>query len=92
VTGIRGILAIAIDDRGRADSAYDALLPFAGRPAGADTGAMTLWPTALILGDLAGYLGRPGAADHYRQALAVADAAGVRSWSKAAANRLAGRG
>jgi DNA-binding SARP family transcriptional activator len=90
VTGIRGILAIAIDDRGRADSVYDALLPFAGRPAGADTGAMTLWPSALILGDLARYLGRPGASDHYRHALAVAEEAGVRSWSEAAAARLIG--
>jgi DNA-binding SARP family transcriptional activator len=88
VTAIRGILAVAIGDRSRAEAAYDALLPFAGRPAGADTGAMTLWPTALILGDLAGHLGRPGAPGHYRQALAVADASGVRSWAQAATDRL----
>jgi hypothetical protein len=88
VTGIRGLLAVAIDDRGRADAAYEALLPFANRPAGADTGAMTLWPTALILGDLARYLGRPGALDHYRHALTVADASGVPSWARAASDRM----
>jgi DNA-binding SARP family transcriptional activator len=90
VTGARAVLAIAIDDRDRAESVYDALLPFAGRPAGADTGAMTLWPTALILGDLARYLGRPGAPAHYQHALAIADRADVRSWAEAARSRLAG--
>ncbi len=90
VTGVRGVLAVAIDDRGRADSVYEALLPFAGRPAGADTAAVTLWPTAFILGDLARYLGRSGADEHYQQALAVAETAGVRSWAEAAAGRLTG--
>jgi hypothetical protein len=90
VTGVRGLLAVAIDDRGRADSAYEALLPFAGRPAGAETAAVTLWPTAVILGDLARYLGRPGADEHNQQSLAVAEAAGVRSWAQAAADRLTG--
>ena len=37
MTGVRGLLAIAIDDRERAESAYQALLPYAARPAGADT-------------------------------------------------------
>jgi DNA-binding SARP family transcriptional activator len=91
ITGVRGILAVAIDDRGRAESVYEALLPFAGRPAGADTAAITLWPTALILGDLARYLGRPGAHDQYRRALAVAEAAGLRTWVQAATSRLTGR-
>ena len=36
MTGIRGLLAIAIDDRERAESAYQALLPYAARPVGAD--------------------------------------------------------
>jgi len=90
MTGVRGLLGIAIDDRRRAGAAYQALLPFAGRPAGADTGAVTLWPAALILGDLARYLGHPGADAHYRQALAVAGQAGVRSWAQAARDRLAG--
>ena len=90
MTGVRGLLGIAIDDRQRAEAAYQALLPFAGRPAGADTGGITLWPTALILGDLARYLGRPGADAHYRQALAVAGQAKVTSWARAARDRLPG--
>jgi DNA-binding SARP family transcriptional activator len=90
ITGVRGVLAVAIDDRSRAESVYEALLPFAGRPAGADTAAITLWPAALILGDLARYLGRPGAHGQYQRALAVAEAAGVRSWVQAATSRLTG--
>ena len=89
MTGVRGLLGIAIDDRQRADAAYKALLPFAGRPAGADTGAITLWPTALILGDLARHLGRPGPDTYYRQALTVAGQAKVDSWARAARDRLA---
>ena len=53
MTGVRGLLAVAIDDRERAESAYQALLPYAARPIGADTWLMTLWPAAQILGDLA---------------------------------------
>ena len=37
MTGVRGLLAVALDDRERAESAYQALLPYAARPAGADT-------------------------------------------------------
>ena len=86
--GVRGLLAIAIDDRERAESAYQALLPYAARPAGADTGLMTLWPAAQILGDLARYLGLPGAQAHYKHALAVAEQAHVESWREAAIRRL----
>jgi hypothetical protein len=71
MTGVRGLLAVAIDDRERAESAYQALLPYAARPAG-DSG-FTLWPAAQILGDLARHLGLPGAQAHYKQALAVAE-------------------
>jgi len=88
MTGVRGLLAIAIDDRERAESAYHALLPYAARPAGANSVLVTLWPTAQILGDLAGHLGRPGAQAHYRQALAVADQAHVAPWREAAVKRL----
>lgn len=88
MTGVRGLLGVAIDDRDRAESSYQALLPFSGRPAGADTGAISLWPAAQILGDLARYLGLPGAGDHYRQALAVADQAKVGSWAQEARRRL----
>jgi DNA-binding SARP family transcriptional activator len=88
MTGVRGLLAIAIDDRERAESAYQALLPYAARPAGADTGVMTLWPAAQILGDLARHLGLPGAQAHYKHALAVAEQAHVESWREVAMKRL----
>jgi hypothetical protein len=80
LTGVRGLLAIALDDRDRAESAYQALLPFAARPAGADTMLITLWPVAQILGDLARYLAIPGAQAHYKHALAVAEQAHVEPW------------
>ncbi len=89
MTGVRGLLAVAVDDRGRAESAYQALLPYAARPAGSDTGAITLWPAAQVLGDLAGYLGLPGAEAHYRHALAIAGQAQVEPWREAAMRRLA---
>jgi hypothetical protein len=85
-TGIRGLLGIAIDDRERAESAYQALLPFAGRPAGAEL--MSFWPVAQILGDLARYLGLPGAQAYYQHALAIADQARVELWRAAALSRL----
>ena len=87
MTGVRGLLAVAIDDRERAESAYQALLPYAARPAGADSG-FTLWPAAQILGDLARHLGLPGAHAHYKQALAVAEHAHVEPWREAAMKRL----
>jgi hypothetical protein len=88
LTGIRSLLAIALDDRDRAESAYQALLPFAARPAGADTMLITLWPVAHILGDLARYLSIPGAQAHYRHALAIAEHAHVEPWREAAIRRL----
>jgi DNA-binding SARP family transcriptional activator len=87
-TTIRGLLAIALDERERARSAYQALLPFAARPVGADTGVLTLWPAAQILGDLASYLGLPDARAHYEHALAIADRAGAEPWRAAALSRL----
>jgi DNA-binding SARP family transcriptional activator len=88
MTCVRGMLATAIGDRDRAASAYEELLPFADRPAGADGGVMTLWPTALILGDLARYLDLPHAGDHYRHALGIAVQAKVELWAEAARDRL----
>jgi hypothetical protein len=87
-TGVRGLLAVAIDDRERAESAYQALLPYAARPAGAETGALTLGPAAQILGDLARYLRLPGAEAHYRHALAIAEQAHAEPWREAAMRRL----
>jgi hypothetical protein len=88
LTGVRGLLGIALDDKDRAGPAYRALLPFAGRPAGAETGLFTLWPVAQILGDLAGYLGLPDARAHYEHALAIAEEANVEPWRAAARRRL----
>lgn len=88
MAGVRGLLAVAINDRERAEWAYHALLPYADRPTGADTGIMTLGPVAQILGDLAGYLGLPAAGEHYRHALAQAEQARVPPWRDAALRRL----
>jgi len=66
MTSVRGLLGIAADDRKRAESAYQALLPCAAQPVGAESLLITLWPAAQVLGDLARYLGLPGAEAHYR--------------------------
>ena len=87
-TGVRGLLAIAIDDLERAESAYQDLLPYAARPVGADSATLTLWPAALILGDLARHFCFPGAEAHYRHALAIAEQAHVEPWREAAMRRL----
>lgn len=87
-TAIRALLGIAIDDRDRATSAYQSMLPFAGRLTGADSMLVTLWPVAQILGDLARYLGLPDAQTHYRQALGVAERAHAQPWREAAIQRL----
>lgn len=86
--GVRGLLGIAADDRDRAGSAYQALLPYATQPVGAESLLITLWPAAQILGDLARYLGLPAADAHYREALAIGDREGVQSWRETAASRL----
>ncbi|MGB6452967.1 MAG: BTAD domain-containing putative transcriptional regulator [Streptosporangiaceae bacterium] len=88
LTGIRGLLAIALADREHAEFAYQALLPYAGRPAGADTMLITLGPVAQILGDLARYLGLPSSEAHYQHALAIAEHADVQMWREAALRRM----
>ena len=88
MTGVRGLLAIAIDDLERAESAYQDLLPYAARPVGADTATLTLWPAAQVLGDLARHFRFPGAEAHYRHALAIAEQAHVEPWREAAMRRL----
>ena len=88
MTGVRGVLAIAIDDLERAESAYQDLLPYAARPVGADSMIVTLWPAAQILGDLARHFCFPGAEAHYRHALAIAEQAHVEPWREAAMKRL----
>jgi hypothetical protein len=84
LTGVRGLAAVALDDWPQAEAAYQDLLPYADRPAGADNAVLTLGPAAQILGDIARHFGRPGARAHYEQALAVAERAGVARWRDAA--------
>ncbi|SEG93457.1 Transcriptional regulatory protein, C terminal [Nonomuraea solani] len=86
LTVVRGLLGVAIGDRGRAEAAYEALLPFSAEPVGS-TGYLAIWPTAQVLGELAAYLGRP-AEPHFREALAVGERAGVRLWIDAARDRM----
>ncbi|WP_345563150.1 BTAD domain-containing putative transcriptional regulator [Nonomuraea rosea] len=86
LTAVRGLLGIALDDAGRAEAAYEALLPLSAEPVGS-TGYLAVWPTAQVLGELAAYLGRP-AEGHFRDALAVAERAGVRPWIDAAMERI----
>jgi hypothetical protein len=88
LTGVRGLLGIAVDDRERAMSAYNALLPYAAQPSGTESMLVPCWPAAQILGDLARHLALPGADAHYREALAIGQQAGVQAWRDAAANRL----
>jgi DNA-binding SARP family transcriptional activator len=88
LTAICALVAIAVDDTERAWSCYQDLLPYAARPAGAETGSMTLWPTAQILGDLARYLRVDDAQSHYRHALAIAERSGVLPWREAAMSGL----
>ncbi|MFD1542057.1 AfsR/SARP family transcriptional regulator [Nonomuraea guangzhouensis] len=87
LTAVRGLLGVAIGDRGRVEEAYERLLPVSVEPVGS-TGYLAVWPTAQVLGDLAACLGRP-VQPHYREALAVAERAGVRPWIDAARAALA---
>ena len=66
--------AIEAGDRPVIERLYAQLLPAAGELAGAGSGLLTLGPTALYLGRLASALDQPAGA-HYRQALALAEAA-----------------
>ncbi|MFF0146885.1 putative ATPase [Amycolatopsis sulphurea] len=67
------------DSRAEAERRYALLTPAAGEFAGAGSGFVTLGPVAYYLGDLATELGRP-AAEHYRQAAALARRAGSPHW------------
>lgn len=83
---VRARLAIAIDDGGRARSAYDTLSRYADEITGGRTAAVVLWPVAHVLGDLARYLGLDPevVAAHYDQAVVVATRAGANHWANAA--------
>ncbi|GAA4229486.1 BTAD domain-containing putative transcriptional regulator [Actinomadura meridiana] len=82
---LRGMRALAFGDRGLAENVHATLLPYSERFSGGGTGAATLGPIAQILGDLALLLERPiEAADHYREAAAVAERLGSSYWAETA--------
>jgi hypothetical protein len=85
---VRGLLAIELADRQVAESTYQELVPLASRPVGAGCTIVPLWPTALVLGDLAGFLGIPGVEAHYRHGLVIAERAHAVPWRDAARRRL----
>ncbi|WP_433497529.1 BTAD domain-containing putative transcriptional regulator [Sphaerimonospora sp. CA-214678] len=75
----RALAGMLLDDGNRMREAYEKLLPFHDRIAGAGTGVVALWPVARTLGDLAVRLGLP-AREHYEKALAVAERVDVPRW------------
>ncbi|GLW98725.1 AfsR/SARP family transcriptional regulator [Microtetraspora sp. NBRC 16547] len=75
----RALAGMLLSDTARMREAYERLVPFRDRIAGAGTGVVALWPVARTLGDLAVRLGLP-AREHYENALAVAERVGVERW------------
>jgi hypothetical protein len=81
--------ALRIGDRAAMERLHAQLLPAAGELAGAGSGLVVFGPAAHHLGDLSAALGRPAqAAEHFRQARAVAQAAGAAQWAAAADRAL----
>ncbi|MFA1539254.1 BTAD domain-containing putative transcriptional regulator [Actinomadura monticuli] len=91
---LRGLRAVALGDRALAADAYAALLPYRDHFTGGATAVATVGPVAHVLGDLARFLERPAevAADHYREAAAVAGRVGARFWVEQAQAALDRRG
>lgn len=86
---IRGLTVAVLGEREEAQAAYDSLLPYADRIAGASTAVYVLCPVGQVLGDLAALLDRPGdAARHYTAALGMATACGSAPWQAAARKGL----
>ncbi|GAA2850364.1 hypothetical protein GCM10020220_044670 [Nonomuraea rubra] len=84
-TCLHAMTAIATADRPTMERLYDRLLPAEGELAGAGSGLLTLGPVAQYLGRLATALGRHSrAAEHFRQAEALARKAGSPHWAEAA--------
>ena len=73
-------IAVYLDERERAETLYDALLPYAHRNATL-TGEIAVGPVSRYLGLLAALLGRQGEADrHFEDALAMNERMGARPW------------
>lgn len=80
--GIRGLLGLAIDDDDRVADSYQALAPFPDLLAGAGSAVLVIAPIAEILGGLAAHQGKSAlAADHYRQAVDLAQQVGAAHWA-----------
>jgi DNA-binding SARP family transcriptional activator len=88
-TCLHAMAAVQIGDRPAMERLYAQLLPAAGELAGAGSGLLTLGPAAHHLGHLSTALGRHHqAAEHYRQARAIADKAQAPHWATAARDAL----
>ncbi|NKY86849.1 AfsR/SARP family transcriptional regulator [Nocardia veterana] len=83
LTSLRGMAAVAFDDRDAAERIYADLLPHRdGPPAGAESVSLALRPVAHTLGELALLLGRAdAAAAHFARAAAIADEWNAPAWS-----------
>ncbi|TVZ75845.1 BTAD domain-containing putative transcriptional regulator [Streptomyces sp. BK340] len=90
LAGLRGIAAIAFDDRQAAAEVYRDLLPLQGLAGGASSLSLVFRPVAQTLGELAQFLGHAQEAQrHYREAERVAAAWDSPHWSDAAQTALA---
>jgi DNA-binding SARP family transcriptional activator len=89
-TCLHAMIAVEAGDQPTAERLYARLLPAAGELAGAGSGLLTFGPTAYHLGRLASALGRPEqAAEHYRQALTIAEKVHAPHWAANAREALA---
>ncbi|MEU8364020.1 BTAD domain-containing putative transcriptional regulator [Nonomuraea sp. NPDC048882] len=85
---LRAENAIRLGERGAAAECYRSLLPVHGEMAGLHTGSMTLGPVDHTLGELAAFLGDPGAAAaHFEAAAEVARRVGSPHWARLARER-----
>jgi hypothetical protein len=87
---MRGLAVVAIGRPEDVAASYEALLPYRDRLAGASTGSYVLCPVGQVLGDLAVAMGRAAdAAEHYREALDLAERCANAHWRRQAADALA---
>ncbi|MFI9834987.1 BTAD domain-containing putative transcriptional regulator [Streptomyces sp. NPDC051913] len=91
LTQLRGMAAVAFDDRTLAAEVYQDLLPLHTLAGGLSNLSMAFRPVAQTLGELAQYLDRPEQArHHYLQAQRVATAWNSPHWTDAARTALSG--
>ncbi|MFE4996887.1 BTAD domain-containing putative transcriptional regulator [Streptomyces mirabilis] len=91
LTQLRGMAAVAFDDRTLAAEVYQDLLPLHTLAGGVSNLSMAFRPVAQTLGELAQYLDRPEQArHHYLEAERVATAWNSAHWADDARTALAG--